>query len=137
MAPHTVEVWYSGEGKWAVIIWDYYGLRCSTGKTKTVYRLFNQQTVLVFSGKALSGDTVMQNQKILVNPSEQLSSSFNIQSGSYYITYNFTREMAGTLVNPLVIKEISPSRKELKLVPLNTFSNSYYWGIFVLFSYKR
>ena len=47
--------------------------------------------------------TLYKNQKILVNPAEELSSSFHILSGSYFLTYNFVREMAGTITNPLVI----------------------------------
>ena len=66
-----------------------------------------------------------KNEKILVSPPEQLTSSFNVQDGSYFLTYNFTREMAGTNLNPLVIKEISPSRKELKLVPLSGSNDTY------------
>jgi hypothetical protein len=58
-----------------------------------------------------------KNSKILVNPLEQLSSSFGITEGSYLLAYNFTREMAGGASSPLVIKDISPSRKEVKLVP--------------------
>ena len=79
-----------------------------------------------YSYKELKPDfTLYKNEKILVNPPEQLSSSFGILSGSYILTYNFTREMAGTSNNPLVIKDISPSRKELKLVPLNSSTLQY------------
>ena len=57
-----------------------------------------------YSYKELKPDfTLYKNEKILVNPPEQLSSSFGILSGSYILTYNFTREMAGTSNNPLVI----------------------------------
>lgn len=66
-----------------------------------------------------------KNQKILVSPPEELSASFQILTGSYQLTYNFTREMAGNPNNPLVIKDISPSRKEIKLVPLHSSTPSY------------
>lgn len=62
---------------------------------------------------------------ILVNPAEEVSASFNYPSGSYFLDYNFTREMAGNPKSPLVIKEISPSRKELKLIPLNESTVTY------------
>ena len=66
-----------------------------------------------------------KNEKILVDPIEQVSSSFGITSGSYLLTYNFTKNMAGSISEPLVIKDISPSRTELKLVPLTTSSFQY------------
>lgn len=66
-----------------------------------------------------------KNSKILVNPPEDLSSSLGLYNGSFYFVYNFTRDMAGHRDNPLVIKDISPSRRELKLVPLNTTDASY------------
>jgi hypothetical protein len=81
--------------------------------TEYTYSEFNQDFIMY------------KNNEILVNPTNQISSSFGILEGSYFVTYNFTREMAGTMDNPLVIKEISPSRKELKLVPLNSSTPSY------------
>ena len=66
-----------------------------------------------------------KNEKILVNPPEQLSSSFGITSGSYLLSYNFTRNMAGSMGEPLVIKDISPSRTEVKLTPLFSSSLQY------------
>jgi len=66
-----------------------------------------------------------KNAKILVNPTEQTSASFGILDGSYYLDYNFVREMAGTVANPLIIKDISPSRKELKLIPLGIADAAY------------
>lgn len=61
----------------------------------------------------------------LINPTDEVSSSFGISTGSYFLVYNFTREMAGNSDFPLVIKEISPSRKEIKLVPVTSSSLSY------------
>lgn len=69
--------------------------------------------------------TLYNNQKILVNPTEQLSSSFGILSGSYLLTYNFVRNMAGDSNSPLIIKDISPSRKEIKLIPVTASNASY------------
>lgn len=68
---------------------------------------------------------IYKNDKILVSPPAQLSESFGISSGSYVLSYNFTREMAGTPTSPLVVKEISPSRKELKLVPVGISTPQY------------
>ena len=72
-----------------------------------------------------SGLILHKSSDILVNPSEEVSSSFSILSGSYFLAYNFTREMAGNFVNPLVVKEISPSRNEIKLVPRNVSNLQY------------
>lgn len=75
--------------------------------------------------KLISDLTIYQNTNILINPTENINDITNFTSGSFYLTYNFTREIAGNNEFPLVIKEISPSRSELKLVPLKQFDNSY------------
>ena len=81
---------------------------------------------VTYSYSELKSDFILyKNSSILVNPSEQLFSSSGILDGSYFFVYNYTRDMAGTLDNPLIIKDISPSRKELKLIPLNNKDASY------------
>ena len=76
------------------------------------------QTIPYSYREFISNFILYKNKQLLVNPCDQLSSSFGIISGSYITTYNFTREMAGTPMAPLVVKDISPSRKEVKLTPL-------------------
>ncbi len=73
----------------------------------------------------LTDFTLYKNAKVLVNPSAQLKEATGLVEGSYAMVYNFTREMAGNIKDPLVIKEISPSRKELKLVPLSSSNANY------------
>ena len=73
----------------------------------------------------LTDFTLYKNEKVLVNPAEELKQVTNKVEGSYYLVYNFTREMAGNINDPLVIKEISPSRRELKLVPLSASNAAY------------
>lgn len=73
----------------------------------------------------LTDFTLYKNEKVLVNPAEELMQTTGQTEGSYFFVYNFTREMAGTINNPLVIKEISPSRRELKLVPLSGSALAY------------
>jgi hypothetical protein len=81
---------------------------------------------VTYSYRELKPDFVIyKNDKILVSPSAELSSSFGLVSGSYFVTYNFIREMAGNPSEPLVIKDISPSRKELKLVPLSASTAAF------------
>ncbi len=75
---------------------------------------------ITYSYAELQSDFILyKNAGILVNPAEELSSSMGIIDGSYFLTYNFTRQMAGLPSNPLVIKDVSPSGRELKLVPLS------------------
>lgn len=79
-----------------------------------------------YSYRELRPDFILyKNENILISPPSDLSSSFKILSGSYILTYNFTREMAGTPSEPLVVKDISPSRRELKLVPLSGSTLTY------------
>lgn len=73
----------------------------------------------------LTDFTLYKNAKVLVNPTEELQTATGLTEGSFFFVYNFTREMAGNITNPLIIKEISPSRKELKLVPLSSSNAAY------------
>jgi hypothetical protein len=92
-------------------------------RTVTLSYLNTLDQTITYSYKELLTDfTLYKTEEILVNPIEQFSSSFGIISGSYLATYNFVREMAGNSLTPLVVKDISPSRKEVKLVPL--FNNT-------------
>lgn len=81
---------------------------------------------VTYSYAELQTDFILyKNAGILVNPTAELSSSMGILDGSYFLTYNFTREMAGTPTNPLVIKDVSPSGREIKLTPISG-SNAVY-----------
>ncbi len=60
--------------------------------------------------------TIYSNQTILLQPSSDLS-ILGITSSNHIISYNFTRNMAGSVNAPLTIKDISPSRTEIKLIP--------------------
>lgn len=60
--------------------------------------------------------TLYKNNSILLKPSEDLN-KIGITDGNYVISYNFVREMAGSPSASLTIKEISPSRTEIKLIP--------------------
>jgi PKD repeat protein len=94
--------------------------------TVTASYFNTQNNVVTYSYQELKPDYILYKTKaVLVDPASQVSESFNIPSGSYFITYNTTREMAGSPINPLVIKDISPSRKEVKLYPLSSFNDSY------------
>lgn len=69
-----------------------------------------------------------KNNSILLQPSSDLN-NIGITDGSYIVSYNFIREMSGTPSSSLVIKEISPSRTEIKIIPSGPPSieyNSFY-----------
>ena len=63
-------------------------------------------------------------EKILVNPIADFSSS-TLPDGNYILSYQFIRYLAGTPQNPLVIKDISPSKTELKLIPSKEATPEY------------
>ncbi len=92
--------------------------------TISYYDSFNNP--VSYSYQELKPDFILhKTADLLVNLADQVSSSFQVQSGSYVVTYNMTREMAGSPSAPLVIKEIAPSQLEMKLVPLSSFDDSY------------
>jgi PKD repeat protein len=94
--------------------------------TVTVAYYNTLNNVVTYSYQALKPDYILhKTEDILMDPADQVSASFHIPSGSFFITYNTTREMAGNPDNPLVIKDIAPSRKELKLYPISNFNDSY------------
>ncbi len=94
--------------------------------TVTVSYFNTLNNIIGYSYKELKPDFILHGTKdILVEPSDEVSQSFDVSSGSYFITYNLIREMAGGPTAPLVIKDISPSKKELKLVPQTTFDDTY------------
>jgi hypothetical protein len=68
--------------------------------------------------------TLYKNNSILFQPSFDLN-VIGIDSGSYMVSYNFIRQMAGNSSASLTIKDISPSRTEIKLIPSDTFDVEY------------
>jgi len=58
---------------------------------------------------------IYDNSKLLVNPSSDLTTIGYYETGSNYLVYNMVRNVVGSYNNQLVIKQISPSRTELKL----------------------
>src|ERR1039458_6740493 len=92
----------------------------------TVSNFDTLNNVVTYSYQALKPDYILhKTEDILMDPADQVLDSFNIPTGSFFITYNTTREMAGNPSIPLVIKDIASSRKELKLYPLSSFNDSY------------
>ena len=65
-----------------------------------------------------------KNNKILIDPITDLA-AIGVTEGSFKASYNFVRQLAGSELHPLSIKEISPSRTEIKLVPQGQADVSY------------
>ena len=94
-------------------------------KTVTLSYIDSLNNVKTYSyNELVRGFTQYKNNKILLNPINDLS-SMGITEGNLKLSYVFTRHMAGTPLNPLSIKEISPSRTEIKLVPHGNTDLSY------------
>jgi hypothetical protein len=130
---YTTDLWYGFSEKDVIEVsvfdLNQNPLGWATVNTEKNYRkvdltyLDSKDRPIAYSFNELISEFLLyKNVNILVNPIDQLSSSFGITQGSYILTYNFTREMAGQPTEPLVVKDISPSRKEIKLVP--KFSNN-------------
>ena len=52
-------------------------------------------------------------------------SSSNLPSGNYICGYQFTRYLAGSPSNHLIIKDVSPSKTEIKLIPSGQTTHEY------------
>jgi len=92
----------------------------------TVSYLDSKNNSVTYSYKELIPDFILnKTNNLLVDPTNNISSSFSIFSGSFNLTYNLTREMAGSPTIPLVITDIAPSRTEVKLLPLSASDDSY------------
>lgn len=75
------------------------------------------QKVLTYNYKQYnSGYIISFNRDILFDTLTHLSSS-NITNGNHIVSYNSIRNIGGTPEYPLIIKNISVSRKELQLIP--------------------
>jgi len=132
----TSDLWYGYSPNDAIelSVWDrsnnFIGWNVITQSNKYIdVQLSYLNTVDIsvpYSYTELQSDFILyKNDKILVNPNDQISSSFGIVDGSYFLVYNFTRDMAGNFASPLVIKDISPSRREIKLIPISGHNKSY------------
>jgi hypothetical protein len=91
----------------------------------TLSYLDSLNNVKSFSFKELINDYIQyKNNRILVNPIDHLN-TLGITEGDYKLSYIFTRDMAGSPAKPLSVKEISPSRTEVKLVPQGSLDIQY------------
>lgn len=115
----------------------YWSSKQNNGKYKkcnlTYYDSKNNPIYYVYD-QFIFDKPLYKTEKILVDPLLDLSSS-NVPSGNYKISYNFTRYLAGNPNNPLVIKEVSSNKTELKIISIHSSSvdfNSFCIGKVVL-----
>ena len=95
----------------------------NTVPVKPIYNVVSKtykdvdQNVLTYNYKQYnSGYIISFNRDILFDTLTNLSSS-NIVNGNHIVSYNSIRNVGGTQTYPLIIKNISVSRKELQLIP--------------------
>ena len=84
-------------------------------QSRTVeYQDIQNNTISVTYNEFIPSFTLYENAKILLDPRLDLS-RYGIQNGSYRVVYNFLSNIVGTNDKQcLIIKQISPSRKEIK-----------------------
>ena len=81
---------------------------------KVEYQDIKNNTISVTYNEFIPTFILYENAKILLNPRLDLA-IYGIQNGSYRVVYNFLSNIVGTYDKQcLVIKQISPSRKEIK-----------------------
>lgn len=100
----------------------------NTGNTykETILTFYDEKNNAVnYSYNELKfGQPLYKTEKILLNPALYATSS-NLSDGNYIFSYQFTRYLAGSPNTPLVIKEISPSKTEIKLIPIGASTPEY------------
>lgn len=132
---YGTELWY-GFGETDYIELSVFDLDQNPLHWKTIHSEKQYKTVQMtyqdaldraatYSYRELLTDFILyKNTKILVDPLVDLA-PFGLADGSYLLSYNFVREMAGTPDFPLAVKEISPSRKEIKIIPVGANTVRY------------
>ena len=94
-------------------------------KDVTLTYINELDTTVTYTYKELIRDFILyKNDKYLAGVTEDLLLE-NTTDGTNKLSYVFTRNLAGSHVSPLSIKEISPSRKEVKLIPKGGNTISY------------
>jgi hypothetical protein len=86
-----------------------------TYQSRTVeYQDIQNNTISVTYNEFIPSFTLYENAKILLDPRLDLA-RYGIQNGSYRVVYNFLSNVVGAHDKQcLVIKQVSPSRKEIK-----------------------
>jgi hypothetical protein len=96
--------------------WKYLPLSPTYNVLNKTYKDVDNRTLSYSYKQYNSSYTISFNKNILFNVLNDLSSS-NINSGNHVVSYNFIRNVAGNPKYQFLIKEISNSRREIKLTP--------------------
>lgn len=97
-------------------LWNYVNSNGVYNIIDKTYKDVNQKTIKYVYKEYNSNYKIAYNGNILLNPIEDLRNN-SIVSGNHIISYNFLRNVGGNSKYPLLIKSVSASRRELKLVP--------------------
>ncbi len=94
-------------------------------KESTLTYFDNKNLPVSYDYRIFSFDyPIYKTEKILVNPIANLSSS-NLPNGNYILSYQLKRNMAGSPIEPLLVKEISPNKTEVKMIPSGNSTDAY------------
>ncbi len=105
---------YDIEGN--INVWKYLPVSATYTVLNKTYKDVDNNT-LNYSFKQYNSNYIIAfNKNILLSTLQDFSGS-NINSGNHVASYNFIRNVAGNPDYQLYVKEISPSRREVKLTP--------------------
>lgn len=96
--------------------WRYLPVSPTYNVLNKTYKDVDNKTLSYSYKQYYSSYTISFNKNILLNVLNDLSGS-NINSGNHVVSYNFIRNVAGNPKYQFSIKEISNSRREIKLTP--------------------
>ncbi len=105
---------YDIEGN--INVWKYLPVSVTYTVLNKTYKDVDNNTLNYSYKQYNSSYTIAFNKNILLSTLQDFSGS-NINSGNHVASYNFIRNVAGNPDYQLYIKEISPSRREVKLTP--------------------
>ena len=97
-------------------VWKYLPVSTTYNVLNKTYKDVDNNTLTYSYKQYNSSYTIAFNKNILLSTLQDFSGS-NINSGNHVASYNFIRNVAGNPDYQLYIKEISPSRREIKLTP--------------------
>lgn len=98
------------------LVWDVVDDVYSFKSNKFSYENEKNEIVEYDFNQFISDSILYKNDKIL-SPITAHLSEIGVTNGDYILTYNYVRQLAGRPNNPLSIKDISSSRREVKLIP--------------------
>ena len=105
---------YDIEGN--INVWKYLPISPTYTVLNKTYKDVDNNTLNYSFKQYNSNYTIAFNKNILLNTLQDFTGS-GINSGNHVASYNFIRNVAGNPDFQLYIKEISPSRREVKLTP--------------------